>query len=505
MKENIENILGMTTSLVSDFGAQALHITQNKEINKVIMSNISRLREIRKGLTSSGSHPHYCKNTIDRVLYKFRNSLESEEVWSLFELRLLSYNLGLLQSNKNEFTKAIELITNNWHNSCIGGLLHFVLEKWHSSDTDLLEQTLNLLKSQLNLYMGEFPKYRVVKSRLDYLTQRGPIKLVAYMISNSQSLMDAPLLMGLRKDNLHYEFYSDVILNYVRYCDISIEEAEKILSVHQMDRTKKLVMGYYIEKADATNNSMEHGKASQCASRVLHNDIFQQATWAPFNGANAEEVKYLKYVHELLMSWQITKSIEIFFRELCQEPERRKFWLRYVHSIEDYKIAGTVNHYYQLRKDKRMHEILSKCFIDTSSQGSETAALILYIKNKVFIEFSDTGALYVYNARNPKVAGLKQKRNIDKIESLKQPSINLLIESDSASQTNYEEGKMHHRGRWMARLEGWMKIQMSTAPNYRRSFNRPIHQNDEINRELKNISGDTDKSLDKDLDFIFLT
>ena len=100
-----------------------------------------------------------------------------------------------------------------------------------------------------------------------------------------------------------------------------------------------------------------------------------------------------------------------------------------------------------------------KHFIETNQYSSQTAALVLFIKNKMIVEFSDTGALYVYNQNHNQVKLItSRQRSLNSTNDLKIPSMQLLIEiSEWGSLYFNEEGRMTHQGHWQSRLSSWIQ------------------------------------------------
>ena len=100
--------------------------------------------------------------------------------------------------------------------------------------------------------------------------------------------------------------------------------------------------------------------------------------------------------------------------------------------------------------------------------------LILFIRDKVFIEFSDKGAIYVYNQKHRIVRSVRERNKVSSIDYLKSPEFDMLVEHygevdfvyDESSYYEYrtidlttfnDEGKMFHIGYWDERLHAWIQ------------------------------------------------
>lgn len=90
----------------------------------------------------------------------------------------------------------------------------------------------------------------------------------------------------------------------------------------------------------------------------------------------------------------------------------------------------------------------------------------------MIVEFSDTGALYVYNQNHEKVKMVTgKKRYIPSTADLKITSMGSLIDiSDWYYNTYNEEGRMTHRGNWQGRLSSWLQQKVISSNNTGISF-----------------------------------
>lgn len=115
---------------------------------------------------------------------------------------------------------------------------------------------------------------------------------------------------------------------------------------------------------------------------------------------------------------------------------------------------------------------MMKHIIETDSRTSLTSALVLFVKNKMIVEFSDKGgALYVYNHGHEMVRQVTNRRHINNVADLKTTSMNRLIEIDAwGYRTNHEEGRMAHIGYWQDRLNSWMHEMVLSPDNTALSF-----------------------------------
>lgn len=89
----------------------------------------------------------------------------------------------------------------------------------------------------------------------------------------------------------------------------------------------------------------------------------------------------------------------------------------------------------------------------------------------MIVEFSDTGALYVYNHNHSKVKLVIGPQRIASTADLKIPYMETLININVWGYTiNNEEGRMTHQGHWQSRLNGWMQEMVLSSSNTSDSF-----------------------------------
>ena len=281
-------------------------------------------------------------------------------------------------------------------------------------------------------------------------------------------------LLGYKASSLSFPYFSDVIINYFkRKQEIDYDEMENIFSKHSLDRTKKLIYAYLVEKAEDSGDGNFQGAVVRSARRIL-GDINVSTTWSPFTGATAEDIWQLNKAKDLIIAWGARKTVDAFFDVCVQDPRRRKCWLEYVGSIMDYRIVGSTSVRTKLQSNSEVAPLLKSCFIETNSRVSATAALVLFIKDKVFVEFSDVGSLYIYNSSNRIIRDIKRKRYLDSTADLKDTSIGMAIDQYSSwSYLYYDEGRITHRGEWEERFRRWMREKMEMRPGQKVKYSIP--------------------------------
>jgi len=228
------------------------------------------------------------------------------------------------------------------------------------------------------------------------------------------------------------------------------------------DRTAKLVLCDLVIRAEEKKDNAVQLELRSTINRIL-GDITLNATWAPFIGATDEDKRLLNRARELVNKWLARDSIKVFFEVCVQDPRRKAYWLRYVDYVHEFKVVGSYFVRSRLKSSPVIRDQADSFFISINSSSSETAALVMHIRNKVFIEFSDLGALYIYNDTSRMAAFLRAgKRHIRGISDLKDTNLPKISETSWSYYTGEEhfppEGRLVHGGSWEDRLNYWMRL-----------------------------------------------
>ena len=482
---DIYRLLNLNADILANFALQGRDIERNEGNDRILRKAARRLKEIENSIVVTSDRPNISQKSIDEVVAKMKADAKrgGGAEWTARELRIASYYLIKFQNSGTEFNHAIKLLEANWRDMFINGLAFFLINSWNLCSLQIRQAASRLLIDKLRNYNGGIRRYQQFRNHSDLFEDAGPMRMAALVAHKEMPLNDAPTLLGYKPSLFSHPYFSDVILCYIEaHSKSDLNFVEKIFDYHALPRTKQLAMAYLVEDAEDSCNTIQQDLVARCARRVMGSDISLASTWAPFTGATPNEEKKLKHAHELVTAWYARKSVEAFFEVACQDSRRRAFWIKYTDYVSDFRIVGSTAIRTMLQSDGRVAGTLSRCFIETSSRYSTTAALVLYIGNKVFVEFSDVGSLYIYNNTNRVITPVKRVRSIDNTKDLKQPSIGNAIDQTqdgwygSKYYTHYQEGRVTHRGEWESRLSSWMrqimKLEESTKAKASRAQQR---------------------------------
>ena len=473
---DIYSILKINSGIIQDFHLLADRVADH-QIEKVINKNVRTLKQIEERMfVDKGLN--VAQQSIDEIISKVIRMAPSGNTsmdnWTIRELRIVSYYLMKLRDDNVCYLYALELLDKNWKNIFFNGLAFYLLNSWHSIEPDYRNLTGQLLVRKLDSYSESNRRYNLWKNRANLFDSNGPVRMAALLKAKNMSVAEAPSLLGFKNTSIKQAYYSDVIVKYVETNHITnLDSIDQVFELHNLDRTKKLIFAYLVETEDRIGDGLRRAQLCRFANVKL-GDVTLASSWAPFTGATEKEVQRLRKAMENVNMWFLQQIVESFFEICVQDRERKSFWLKYVQnrSITRFKIIGSTAIKRLLQSNSKIGSMFLRHFIETNSYSSQTSALALFMKNKMFVEFSDTGALYVYNQTHSMVKKVTNARNgISSTNELKIPSMNVLIEANTwGGYYYYEEGRMTHQGYWQQRLEGWLNQMVLSSDNKSMSF-----------------------------------
>lgn len=472
---DIYSLLNIQKEQIQDFPLLANRVI-DYQFEKVVNKNIDALKQIKdRMLVDKGLEipQRSIEEVISKVLYFSSMKDDSLDNWSNHELRIISYYLMKLRNNAKDYYFALSLLDNGWRNLFFNGLVFYLMNSWNAIEDEYREATCQLVVKKLLEYKDNNKRYKQLKNYSNLFDKNGPMRMAALVTAKNMKLIDAPTLIGIKNSTFKQSYYSDVIIKYINTRKIrNIDVIDEIFECHDLDRTKKIVLANLVEQEDRIGDSISRSILCKYINRKL-GDVTLASTWAPFEGATYEDAQKLKRSMKLAYMWFAQQIIEVFFEVCVQDRERRDFWLKYVDHLSGFKIVGSTAVKRVLQNDNRVSGMFLKHFIETKSYSSQTSALVLFIKNKMIVEFSDKGALYVYNQNHNqvKLVTTQRKFNLNSTDDLKITSMQALIESDYWGGYDYnEQGRMPHQGYWQSRLSQWMQQIVLSSNNNAVSF-----------------------------------
>lgn len=479
--KNIDALLGIRLEAFNKFPLLADHVV-DQETKRSLSQNIRRLEALSEAIPDE-MHRDIPKEVVDKILRKVISEA-SKDVdasvvdWSMRELRIVSYYLKRLRDHKRAFHYALDLLNRNWRDLYINGLKSFLLSSWNEIEVNYRKAACRLLQRKLGQYNGNVHRYIIMQDHANLFDEDGPIRLASIASAKNKDLTETPTLLGCKPSSFNLSYFSDVIIHYVKIKKITDTSfIGGILSRHNMDRTKKLLIADLVEQAEMSVDAEPRTLLCKWIGHVL-GDVTQPANWAPFPGATEGESRRLRKAMEHVVLWLTQEVIETFFEVCVQDRARKEFWLHYTQHISCFRIVGSSYVSQLLQGNPRIGNVFQSYYIETSgSPKAQTSALVLFVRDKMIVEFSDVGALYVYNADGEMVKLFLHGCRLSSTKDLKTSHMGTLIDVDRRKL--YEEGRMVHSGNWQDRLGQWMYAllsssrghsSLSTTPEYGKIF-----------------------------------
>lgn len=393
------------------------------------------------------------------TLYKNSN-LHSHEFFTDKEIRSICYFTNQIANSKEDYHILIYLIQKRWRQSYLNGLIFCLLSNWSQFEYDIVTTEFkSFIINQLANYNGQRWHLCAMKSNIQFLKDGGSLVLGQFIFSNQHSILDAPSILGLKKRDFSYSYFSKAIQYYFKNKSrTNSNELEEALILHANTATTKIVISDKIIKANEFQNGSSSILSIKRIALKLIGDPFVKANWNTV-GVTQEQAIQINTAYSILKKWMIKSFINLAFQYLINDPARKVFWLKYVDYIEDLKIVGNIQHLTTISSHPELKEALGNCFrLQASRSTSNTCAVAIQIQNHYFFEFSDVGACYVY-ADNSKMSMIEY--GINKVDELKETGLNNLIVPISSYYSNYyDTGRFIHSGNWQSRLKRWFQIKL---------------------------------------------
>jgi hypothetical protein len=277
--------------------------------------------------------------------------------------------------------------------------------------------------------------------------------------SDKKPILSCTKVLGMSEQKITYRYFSDVIYSYYKYkfdeC-IGYDELDKVLNLHNNSLTDKSVIPLFIARKKNLTTSWKDALESLSKQRI--GDCENNAKWSLPVEVETERHDLLKEAQNLIRIWTNEKYISIYFEKCVDDPRRKIFWLKYIKDIEKIRIAGSRVTKQTMSTDMRLKQLLhGKFILGTNNTKSDTSAIIMQIRGKIYIEFSEKGnALYVYQEHNLPISKLFSCFNIQSINSLKRTNMNQLIDTSYWNGYDNDYGRMVHIGEWEHRLSNYI-------------------------------------------------
>lgn len=455
--ENINDLLNFHFK-ADTFAKMGMNVINTNLIDGV-KNKISELKEISNKIDAIGSG---VDKSIDiNPILAYINKYESLPELSMKNekkvLRALCYYLSEIKSS-NAIAYILQSLDRKWQNSFYLGLIDYVFQFWNPVSQNFC-RVRDFLRDKLNNYNGTNSKYIFIRDNIKYFENNGPIMLGVKLKSDKKPILSCTEVLGMSEQKITYRYFSDVIYSYYKYkfdeC-IGYDELDKVLNLHNNSLTDKSVIPLFIARKKNLTTFWKDALESLSKQRI--GDCENNAKWSLPVEVETERHDLLKEAQNLIRIWSNEKYISIYFEKCVDDPRRKIFWLKYIKDIEKIRIAGSRVTKQTMSTDMRLMQLLhGKFILGTNNTKSDTSAIIMQIRGKIYIEFSEKGnALYVYQEHNLPISKLFSCFVIQSINSLKKTNMDQLIDTSYWNGYDNDYGRMVHIGEWEHRLSNYI-------------------------------------------------
>ena len=426
---------------------------------RVLDNNIKRIRQVVDDIADVGIEAEGVnkEEVIKRIINDFKKGKTPQETsYNRRELKCLSYNIGNIP-DYGFINYCLALLEQSWSDSFLRGLLHSLLVHWALLDDGGRQSFCEFFIKKISASTSHYSAS--IKPVLIYLNNGGAYKLGNKIKKEKKDIYAVCHAFSLSSNRLSYSYFSDAIVAYYETIDENqFQELMAVLEQHNNTRTSKIVISKLIIYLQ--NKTSCHQRLIDFAVEMI-GDPTLPSKWAPFPNATREEEKNLEKARRVLLSLYAERAIDTFFKYLCTDERRRKFWKRYSKNIKNFVVYGSYASKRHITPYINYH-FLSSHYKEVSS-NSPTCGLVMYLGNYVIIEFSDTGALYVYRKDDKWYNQVFSGANhINRMDDLKLPSLFNLVFTDGDYWSYNNAGRLVHSGNWERRMGAWLERKITT-------------------------------------------
>lgn len=460
----VEDLLNFRTDL-NAFSISASYVITEAMVRQ-IKSVKEELGQLQDACEQSATLP---VANIMHAFLKFKAGFKKGKIDEFFQekhlYRKLAYALALqhpdyamILSSEQETKTALNLIDSKWKDNYIVGLFGSLLEGWEEGNPQALQLLRNFLSEKVKNYQGSRKIVENIKKNSSYFMEEdGPQKLGLELFYNKIPLENAPSYLSFSKHWFRYGYFSKVIAVYFEKArkdkENSYPQLLEILELHDNINTYKRVLSKMITEMAVLPIDPLKETIKKVSFRKI-GDPAHPSLWGAPLSFSQEESRELEKSRKILNTWLIGEFINAFFDICINDESRKKFWLKQLSLISNFRIFGSVYMQDRIQRNDRLTHFLKTKFHATSS-GLDIAAIMIVINNHLFIEFSDVGfACLAYQLDNPDCPKLSAP--VSNVAHLRTNNLSFITQDMKLYNNYLREGKFRHSGNWEGLLEDYI-------------------------------------------------
>jgi hypothetical protein len=408
---------------------------------------------------------------IPAIFKKFKSALQNDKVsFDKRELRTLAFALSYSESglssifsNENELKVALELITSNWRDPFLIGIIDCYLRNWDTENRKSKNHLAVFIDEKIKSYSGNRNTIITFKNKHKYFDLKNGDSVLGYELAlKNISIKEANKYLSLPESWYTYPYFSKVITTYYEKKSGELNDYlidfESALESHKNPTTNKRLLSKFIIQANQPEYSILQDKVKYLAFKFI-GDPENKSVWAEYSNAIEQEKSDLFNARIILNEWITREFINVFFNICINDERRKRFWLKYTHKISSFKVYGPSFTQALLKRDERISKYLDTRFVSVQS-NRDISAFILYMGDYMFIEFSDAGyAFYAYKINGTYRPNLNYRLNsVDELRNSYMPM--LAYRTGVYINGTSPEGRLSHNDgdlRWEEVFSYWIK------------------------------------------------
>tara|TARA_B110000240_G_scaffold193889_1_gene240482 strand:+ start:7965 stop:9374 length:1410 start_codon:yes stop_codon:yes gene_type:complete len=361
-----------------------------------------------------------------------------------------------------EFSIALQILSsdNLWNDRFLSYFQRILLSEWNTIPVKNKSALKKLMREKIDAIDKEsaFLSVRNVIDNSEYFLNKDATDKVAIaLIKNKIPLSQILSLLKVNESDITYEFFTNIIHSYLQLLPADFIDEDFIESIALSLESHNKHEAYLIVFAELIldtkyRNYIESTRAK--AIRYIGDPISFQ-NWKNSKLSNSQQLK-VEMARNRLNKIINKDLLNYVFEKIFRDNIRKKYWLKFIDSIDEVYIVGSRFNKASLEGDEDKREyIKSRYKLMSSSEG--TCAIIMKSKDYVFVEFSVTSnALYIYKS-NDFNFNLNTLRNTSE---LKRTKMEICISGSIGANYNFRSsGRFIHKPKygWEENLDAWMK------------------------------------------------
>ncbi|WP_170154421.1 EH signature domain-containing protein [Mangrovibacterium diazotrophicum] len=361
----------------------------------------------------------------------------------------------------NDLDTVIPLVKSHWKDSFLITLWKLLARNW----TQLITYPRNfkllteLIAKSAYEYNGNRTDIEKIVLSTGYFENTQSVQhFIRDLFRKSIPIDKAHELVGQKEEILTYSYFSVLMRSYITRINgqtnsinkTVLESIYRFLLIHKNNDTTLITCASIIN----STYSHQYQDLIKAETITLIGDPNSKHKWQS-SGLSKFELDATERARKKINSWLNKVLIDVFFEKLVQDKRRKIYWTKYIEKIDDIIFCGNRYNYYYLKNIQRISKQVESRYKCTSRNQS-TCAIIIFLREYVFVEFTDVGALYIY-LKNTFETIFKQFNEIDDLKKWKP---NHYACRNHPADPNYiltnKEGRITHQGNWENRIESWM-------------------------------------------------